>query len=59
MSRFLHQSVTADLAGRLFNILLFLILFPMVWLLSRHRGIDKVMPDGRAWPASVPNSARS
>lgn len=53
MSRFLHQSVTADLAGRLFNLLLFLILFPMVWLLSRRREIDKVMPDGRAWPSSA------
>lgn len=52
MSRFLHQSVTADLLGRLFNLLLFLFLLPFVWLLSRRPDIDKTLPDGRAWPGS-------
>ncbi len=54
MSRFIRASVTADLMGRLFNLLLFLFLLPFVWLLSRQPQIDKVMPDGRVWP----NSAR-
>ena len=35
MSRFLAESVTADLFGRSFDLLLFLLLFPFVLLVAR------------------------
>ncbi|NBE05996.1 hypothetical protein [Paragemmobacter ruber] len=53
MSRFLHQSVTADLAGRLFNLMLFLTLYPFVWLLSQRRETGEAMPEARVRPRSA------
>lgn len=49
MSRFLASSVTADLLGRCFNLLLFLVLLPLVLILARQPGID-VHPAYRSKP---------
>lgn len=46
MSRILAQSVTADLCGRLFNRLLFVVLLPFILILS-------VLPQRSAKPASL------
>ena len=45
MSRYLARSALADASGRLFNLLLFVLLLPAVLILSRREGIDNPVPD--------------
>lgn len=40
MSRFLASSVTADLFGRFFNLLLLVLLLPIVLVIARQKQID-------------------
>lgn len=50
MSRILARSVTADLVARFFNLMLFVLLLPVVVILSRRPGIDRIVPDDSPVP---------
>jgi hypothetical protein len=53
MSRFLASSVIADVLSRLWTAILFILLLPVVLVLSRRPGIDKLAPEGQTWPRSA------
>ncbi|MEZ5755637.1 MAG: hypothetical protein R3D90_13015 [Paracoccaceae bacterium] len=60
MSRILARSVTADLCGRLFNLLLFILLLPFVLLLATlpQRAPVRPAPIGQAGQAAPPGRGR-
>lgn len=53
MSRFIASSVTADILSRAWNMLLFILLLPIVLILTRMPEVDKQEPKGQTWPRSA------
>ena len=58
MSRFFASSVTADILSRAWNLFLFLLLLPIVLILTRLPQIDKHRADGQIWPRSARPTAQ-
>jgi len=53
MSRFIASSVTADILSRLWTGFLFILLLPLVLVLSRRPGVDKLVPERQPLPRSA------
>jgi hypothetical protein len=53
MSRFLASSVIADVLSRSWNVFLFILLLPVVLILTRLPQVGNQRTDGQTWPRSA------